>query len=48
MVKELVNGWKAAGVHTVTFDGSNLPSGIYLARLEAGNFTQTQKLVLLK
>ncbi|RJX30492.1 MAG: T9SS C-terminal target domain-containing protein, partial [Desulfurivibrio sp.] len=37
-----------AGSHEVMFDGSGLPSGIYFARLTAGDFTQTQKLVLLK
>lgn len=47
-VAELVNGWKDAGVHEVTFDGSGLPSGIYFLRLEAGEYTGTQKMVLLK
>ncbi len=47
-VTELVNGWRDAGVHEFTFDASNLPSGIYLARLITGEFTQTQKLVLVK
>jgi len=47
-VAALVDGWKAAGTHSVTFDASGLPSGIYLARLEAGDFSQVQKLVLLK
>lgn len=37
-----------AGTHSLTFNGAHLPSGIYLARLEAGVFTQTQKLVLIK
>jgi hypothetical protein len=48
LVSTLVNGWRDAGEHRATFDGSGLPSGVYLARLEAGEFTQTQKLVLLK
>ncbi|RJP81843.1 MAG: T9SS C-terminal target domain-containing protein [Candidatus Zixiibacteriota bacterium] len=47
-VAVLVNGWKPAGAHEATFDGAGLASGIYLVRLEAGNFTQIQKLVLLK
>ncbi|RJP80211.1 MAG: T9SS C-terminal target domain-containing protein [Candidatus Zixiibacteriota bacterium] len=37
-----------AGSHKVIFDGSGLPSGVYLLRLEAGDFTRVQKLVLLK
>ena len=48
LVSTLVDGWRAAGVHTATFDGSGLASGIYLARLEAGEFAAAQKLVLLK
>jgi hypothetical protein len=47
-VAELVNGWQEAGNHQIAFDGSNLASGIYLARLEAGTNTATQKLMLLK
>ncbi|RJP77052.1 MAG: T9SS C-terminal target domain-containing protein [Candidatus Zixiibacteriota bacterium] len=47
-VAALVNGWREAGAHKVTFDASGLPSGIYFARLSAGNLTQTQKLILLK
>jgi len=48
VVAALVDGWREAGSHEVTFDGSGLPSGIYLARLEAGGLTRTQKLILLK
>jgi uncharacterized delta-60 repeat protein len=48
LVATLVQGRQLAGGHSVTFDGSELPSGIYFARLEAGEFMQTQKLVLLK
>jgi hypothetical protein len=44
----LQEGMSEAGTHRVTFDGGNLPSGIYFARLEAGAFTQTRKLMLLK
>ena len=37
-----------AGYRHVTFDASNLPSGVYLYRLEAGSFAQTKQMVLLK
>jgi len=47
-VGKLVDGWRQAGKHQAIFDGSDLPSGIYLARLTAGKFQQTQKLVLMK
>ncbi|HEX9970772.1 MAG TPA: T9SS type A sorting domain-containing protein [bacterium] len=47
-VGELVDGWQSAGMHSITFDGSNLASGIYFARLQAGEFTGVQKLLLIK
>lgn len=47
-VAVLKDGFVEAGSHRVTFDGSNLASGIYFARLDAGKFSQTMKLMLLK
>jgi hypothetical protein len=47
-VVDLVTGWRDAGMHAVTFDGSDLASGIYIARLTAGDFQQTRKLLLIK
>lgn len=47
-VRTLVNGQTPEGSHTVTFDGSELPSGIYFYRLKAGDFTNTKILTLLK
>ncbi len=47
-VKTLVNENQPPGRYTVSFDGSNLASGIYLYRLEAGTFSSTKKLILLK
>ena len=37
-----------AGEHTLRFDGSALPSGVYFARVHTGDVSQTQKLLLLK
>ncbi len=44
----LVNEEKPAGNHSINFDASNLPSDVYLYKLQAGNFVQTRKMVLLK
>ncbi len=48
LVKTLVNGYNTAGEHSVIFDGSKLSSGIYFYRIEAGNFIQTRKMILMK
>ncbi len=40
--------WYPAGTHQMTFDGSDLPSGVYLVRLIAGDYQAVQKLVLIK
>ena len=47
-VATLVQGVKPAGVHSVGLNASKLPSGVYFVKLNAGEFTQTQKLMLVK
>jgi len=44
----LVDGWREAGSHEVTFDGSHLASGIYIYQLQVSEFTSTGKMVLMK
>lgn len=44
----LVNDYRPPGYYAVTFNASNLSSGIYFARLTAGDYTQTRKLLLVK
>ncbi|MDZ4711885.1 MAG: FG-GAP-like repeat-containing protein [bacterium] len=48
IVKELTNEFRTAGNYSVSFDGSNLASGIYYYRLEVGSFIATKKMLLLK
>ncbi len=47
-VAALVNEEKPAGNYFITFNASNLASGIYFYRMQAGNFVDTKKLLLLK
>jgi hypothetical protein len=48
LVATLVDGWREAGVHEVTFVGSALPSGIYIYRITAGSWSSSEKIILLK
>jgi len=43
-----VDEMRPAGTHSVTFDGSELASGIYFYHLQASGFTTTKKMVLMK
>ncbi|MGM0545346.1 MAG: T9SS type A sorting domain-containing protein [Bacteroidota bacterium] len=47
-VQTLVDEQKMSGSYTVQFDGSNLSSGMYFARLQVGETVQMQKMTLIK
>lgn len=47
-VKTLVNDYQQAGKHSVQINANNLPSGVYFYRIQAGNFVQTKKMILIK
>jgi hypothetical protein len=47
-VATLINEEKTPGVYEVNFDATNITSGTYLYKLQAGNFTETKKMILLK
>ncbi len=48
-VRTLVNGEEeSAGSHTVNFNATDLPSGVYFYRLDAGTLSETKKMVLIR
>ena len=47
-VAQLVSGEQAPGMHRVSWDGSQMPSGAYFYRLQAGDRVQTRAMVLAK
>ena len=47
-VTTLVNEVKSAGEYEVEFNAANLSSGIYLYKLQSGNFSQTRKMTLIR
>jgi hypothetical protein len=47
-VAVLVDGFNQAGFYEVTFDASNLSTGVYVYKLQSANSVQTKKMMLLK
>ncbi len=47
-IATLVNGYQEAGYRSTEFNASNLPSGVYIYRLQAGNFSAVKKMLLMK
>ncbi|MCH8300618.1 MAG: T9SS type A sorting domain-containing protein, partial [Candidatus Marinimicrobia bacterium] len=43
-----VENEQLAGYHQITWNAANVASGVYFYRLQAGDFVQTKKMVLLK
>jgi len=48
MVKSLVDGPLPAGAHSVTLDATNLSSGVYFYRLQAGEQVEIKRMTLLR
>ena len=47
-VQKLEKGYLSKGKHTFSFDGSELPSGVYLYKVATPDYTQTKKMILAK
>ncbi len=47
-VQKLEKGYLSKGKHTFSFDGSELPSGVYLYKVATPTYTQTKKMILAK
>ncbi|MDD5608287.1 MAG: T9SS type A sorting domain-containing protein [Ignavibacterium sp.] len=47
-VAELVNETKEAGYHSIEFNASQLPSGVYIYTLQVNSFTSSKKMLLMK
>ena len=47
-VTEIVNGLQKAGSYEVTIDATNIASGMYLYRMESGDFVSVKKMMILK
>jgi hypothetical protein len=47
-VATLVSDRQPAGRHEVTFDAADLPSGVYLYRLQAGDMVQSKRLTIVR
>ena len=47
-IETLVNKQLKSGTYEVEFDGSNYTSGVYFYRIEAGDFVDVKKMILLK
>ena len=47
-IETLLNGFQAVGIHSISWNASSYPSGLYLIRLVGSGFSETQKVVLMK
>lgn len=48
VVKTMVNEYKTAGSYEASFDAKGLASGLYFYKMEAGDFTEVKKMMLVK
>ncbi len=48
LIETLVDGWQEVGSHLVVWDASSQANGIYFARITAGSFHDTRKMLFIK
>ncbi len=48
LITTLVNEEKPAGFYEIDFNAADFPSGVYMYKLQAGDYVQTKKMILLK
>ena len=48
LVQTISDRQYTSGIHTISFDARDLPSGVYLTRVSAGTLSATQKLLLIR
>jgi Secretion system C-terminal sorting domain len=47
-ISTIINEKKAAGIYEISFNAKNTPSGVYFYRIQAGEFTQVKKMLLIR
>ncbi len=47
-VRTLMDESQGPGLHVLSFNATGLPSGVYFCRMDAGSFSQTRKMILMK
>ncbi|PCJ12726.1 MAG: hypothetical protein COA98_04745 [Candidatus Neomarinimicrobiota bacterium] len=47
-ITTLINDELSTGYHSIQWDGSHQPSGVYFVKIQSIGFVQTRKMVLLK
>ena len=47
-VTTLIREYKDPGRYEITFDGSNLSSGVYIYQLQVNDYLETKKMILMK
>ena len=47
-IQSLLNDFQSPGYHSINWDASSYPSGMYFAEIKAGQYVRTKKLILIK